>query len=361
MAPRTSHKKAPASRTSNKNRKVTPPNPSGFAENYDADVPGRTRGEHFIFSDAATIVGIKFRQDEQPLDGVRLCLSVDFSTHGVPDKQKWEIWPYIARVRLEGSHGRPGLTLGEFHSSFWHSITPSSDPYKPQTRDVPFVRCFSAVEMTKIEKWREGNDLKVIVNVNGLGHRGTFLTWSYFSEFSKTIARSEWSDLLAAAHVLDDVHLAIPVRDDLRVAEGVKHLRTALAQHVRGDYSGVAQACRKAIDELGIAGFSARPPREVAQFIGNRTEREEYTLEDRTAVVLSAAHMLLHSGSHGGPEERRWQRGDADLVLALTAALLQVAPDRLRNTEPANAAASHDATGKENTANGTLPVRGTKT
>jgi hypothetical protein len=187
--------------------------------------------------------------------------------------------------------------------------------------------------MAAIEKWRDGRDLSVSVNVSGFGSRGTFVTWRYFDEFNGKIPRSEWSDMLAAARFLDHVHLAVPATGDRRLSEGTKYLREALDQHVRGDYASVAQTCRKAVEEIGTAGFGQRTPKEVTEFWGNRQQREQYPLGDRIGIVLQAAKQLLHASAHAGPAERDWQRADADLALAITAALLQVAPSRLTNTE----------------------------
>jgi len=55
-----------------------------------------------------------------------------------------------------------------------------------------------------------------------------------------------------------------------------------------------------------------------------------------------AGLLFLHSGAHAGEEERRWRREDAELALALAGALLQVAPSRLANAEPAPGALASD-------------------
>jgi hypothetical protein len=300
--------------------------------------------EPFHFTDAAKITGVKFHPGEASLDGMRLILSVMFATHGARDGRKWEVWPHEARVYLGANSGNSRILLGEFRStSLSNSIGPACDPYKPDSRDVAFSRCVSPVEMAAIEKWRDGRDLSVTVNVCGFGSRGTFVTWRYFDEFTGKIPRSEWSDMLAAARFLDHVHLAVPATADRRVSEGTKYLREALDQHVRGDYASVAQTCRKAVEEIGTAGFGQRTPKEVTDFWGTRQQREQYPLGDRIAIVLQAAKQLLHASAHAGPAERDWQRADADLALAITAALLQVAPSRLTNTEAGLAPTGGDA------------------
>jgi hypothetical protein len=189
------------------------------------------------------------------------------------------------------------------------------------------------LEISAIEEMRAGRDLKLHVIVTGFGKRGLETTWGYFREYEATIPRSKWMDLLAGARFLDHVHVAVSAKGSRRVEQGAKYLRAALDHHARGDYAEVAQTCRKAIEEIGKAGFGKKPPDEVKRFIEHQSPRL-YTIEERTAVVRMAALLLLHSGSHAGEEERRWQREDSELALALAAALLQVAPSRLASAEP---------------------------
>jgi len=45
------------------------------------------------------------------------------------------------------------------------------------------------------------------------------------------------------------------------------HLRAAIEHHAHGDYSDVAQTCRKAIEAIGQTGFGRKAPKEVAEFL----------------------------------------------------------------------------------------------
>lgn len=290
--------------------------------------------EHFSFDEAAEVTGVKFHHGGPALHGIYLSLNVKFSTHGAPDGKKWEIWPHEASVRLGRSTDRASLYLGAFRPALsYHQIRPSMTPFKSDTTDVSFQRRLTPVEIAAIENWRDDRDLQVSVNVAGFGRRGLTVTWSNFREYTGNIPRSEWFDMLATARLLDTVQLAVPEQGDARLKDGVMHLRAAIEHHARGDYSDVAQTCRKAIETLGRTGFGKKAPKEVAQFLRGQ-EPKEYSLEDRAAIVQVAAMLLVHSGAHAGEEEKKWRRADAELALALTAGLLRVAPLRLPDPEP---------------------------
>jgi hypothetical protein len=294
-----------------------------------------TLDQPFQFRESAEVTSVSFHAGEPALaGGIWLYLNVKFSTHGVPAGPKWEIWPHEAQVRLSRDTHGSSILLGAFRAPLSQSIRPAFSPNKSEVGEVSFLRCFSPAEISAIEKWRDGRDFMVRVNVVGAGKRGTFLTWSYFNEYNGSIPRSVWHDMLVGARFEEHVHLAIPATGDARVKEGLNYLRAALDHHARGSYSDVAQTCRKAIEEIGKAGFGRKAPQDVKALFLHQ-DPKKYTLEERAAIILTAATLLVHSGSHAGEEERDWRRADAELALATTAALLQVAPSRLTNTEQA--------------------------
>lgn len=290
--------------------------------------------EPLVFEQAADITGIEFHAGETALEGYWLNLNVHFATHGAPEGKKWEIWPQEANVRIvSNTGGSPQVNLGAFRAPLTHSIRPAFHAHKSDSTMVPFMRRFSELEITAIEEWRAGQDLKLQVNIAGFGKQGPQTTWSYFRQHDTTVPRSKWMDMLAGVRFQDKVHVAVSARGDRRTEEGAKYLRTAIDHHARADYSNVAQTCRKAIEEIGTAGFGRKPPKEVKDFMLHQDPRK-YTLEDRAAIVKMAAVLLMHAGAHAGEDERRWQRADAELALAMTAGLLRVAPSRLSTAEP---------------------------
>lgn len=288
----------------------------------------------FQFDQAADISNARFVGGEAALDGCWLDLLVTFATHFADTNKKWEIWTQEAQVRLvRGGDQSRQLPLGAFRAALSHSIRPSYHSHKSDQTQVIFRRQFTPMEMTAIEKWRGKEDLHFRISVFGFGKRGTESTWGYFREHAGHMPWSQWRETLARVHYLDQVHLAISAAGDPRVSVGVFHLKEAQEHNIRGDWASVGQSCRKAIEEIGKAGFAKRAPKGVEDFIGDMNTRIKLTLEDRAAIVKLAAHLYVHPAAHGGQEGRRWASEDADLALALTAALLQLAPLRLKKME----------------------------
>lgn len=300
--------------------------------------PQGTYVQPFQFEQAADIMGAVFSGGEPALDGCWLNLAVTFARHGAPKDAEWEIWPQEAQVRLvRGSDNGRQVALGAFRAPPTHRIRPAFNSNKSESETVTFRRRFTPLEMTAIESFRGEEDLRFQVNVFGFGRRGQESKWDYFRQYDARIPRSEWMDTLARMHYLDHVHVAFPVDGDPRVEAGAQYLRTALAHRVRNDYAAVAQTCRKALEEIGTAGFGKKSPKEVKDFFHHQDPRN-YSLDERTAIMRMAAMLLVHAGAHAGEDERSWTRADAELALAVTAALLQVAPTRLKNAELAEAA-----------------------
>ncbi len=297
--------------------------------------PSSAYVQPFTFENAADVTGIAFHVDGEPVpDGVPLLLTVQFSVHQLPDGRAWRIWGHEASVRL--IRGNQRLHLGDFRGHLAQSLTPPHAP-KSQPSSLTFARRFSSAELASIEQWRDGHDLGVHVQVTGVGKRagdGEDLTWSYFREFEQTIPRSKWIDTMTAARRFEEVHLTVTPGTDHRVERALEYLRTGTKAAARTDYPEVGQACRKALEEIDVAGFGRKAPKEVRDFFHHQ-DPKLYTLEERAAIVRLAAKLYLHSAAHAGDDERAWRAPDADLALALTAAILRVAPQRLPRGEPA--------------------------
>jgi hypothetical protein len=344
MSKATTSRRAGRGRLEAKRSLASRPSASG-KPNPKPPAPAPDFNEPFQFRDCADIRGVRFHSGEPALDGIWLNLSVDFLVHGARDGRRWEIWPHEASVYLQRTAGNSRICLGTFRSPLSQSLSPPYDQNRSEPRDLSFRRSFTLLEIGAIEKWRDGQNLKAEINVGGFGRRDAFATWSYFGGSGPyAIARSEWADMLKAAGLQDQVHLVVSAGADDRLKEGVKYLRAAVELHGRANYAAAAQTCRKAIEEIGTAGFGQKVPQEVLQFIRHQDQRG-YSLQERAAIVLMAATLLVHSGAHAGPDERNWHRADAELALAMTAALLQISPSRLAETETSTSSSKDQSAG----------------
>jgi hypothetical protein len=297
---------------------------------------------NFGSTEVAEVESVSLDKGE-PMEGAfQIRVAVTFATYGAPEGVNWKIWPNEVNVWLAKSW--PDRRFWACFRGAGAYLGPSSNLQgKPLKMTLHFTHEFSAAELAALEEWRDGSDLKMKVLVRGFGtlnaetkpeQKTTQTKQDQFRELDTEIPRSRWVDLLAELKFREAVHVHVPIDLEARIVASAEKLREALDHHARGDYQGVAQTCRKALEALGQAGFGRRAPRDIENWLGTRQEREMLSLEDRTAVIEMAARLLCHSGSHAGEEELRWRRFDADLLLAITAGLLHSAPHRLQRVEP---------------------------
>lgn len=252
-----------------------------------------------------------------------------------PDQAKrWQIRPLFADVRLvKDKNAQSRVLWGTFRTHGSYVVPSGTDARRPNAHELIFVREFDAPEIAAMEEWRDGRDLDAHVIVHGFGHRSSEIVHRYFNEAQATIFRSQWEGLLKAIGFHEYVNVRIPVTST-RVENAAARLREAQEQLDDGDHVAVIHTCRKALEALGQAGFGRRTPKDINGWIRTkRDEEEQYTLEDRVAVLQAAARVLCNLGSHEAKEAARIQRYDADLMLAVTAGLLRAAPYRLASAE----------------------------
>jgi hypothetical protein len=90
----------------------------------------------------------------------------------------------------------------------------------------------------------------------------------------------------------------------------------------------------------------------VRDFV-HQQDAKQYSLDDRVAVIMMAAKMFNNAAAHAGDEERQWSRADVDLAMALTAALMRVAPPRLADAVLGDSSAGDETTAGQGTASRT--------
>jgi len=91
-----------------------------------------------------------------------------------------------------------------------------------------------------------------------------------------------------------------------------------------GRYRNTVQECRIALDAIRTAGFGGRAPDEVAQFL--QKNARNLSQAERFSALQIAMQLFLSPAHHDGVPDEEFSREDADLAIAMTAALLRLAP-----------------------------------
>jgi hypothetical protein len=84
------------------------------------------------------------------------------------------------------------------------------------------------------------------------------------------------------------------------------------------------QECRIALEALKTGGVGGRAPAEIAQFL--QKNARNLALAERFSVLQVAMQLFLSPAHHDGVPDEEFSRQDADLAIAMTVALLRLAP-----------------------------------
>jgi hypothetical protein len=80
------------------------------------------------------------------------------------------------------------------------------------------------------------------------------------------------------------------------------------------------------LDELRHAGFGGKAPKAVAAFL--KEKAGTLTQSERYSALKLALELYLSPAHHANAPEEHYTREDADLAVAMTAALLRIAATR---------------------------------
>jgi hypothetical protein len=91
------------------------------------------------------------------------------------------------------------------------------------------------------------------------------------------------------------------------------------------------RGCRLALDELENAGFGGKAPHDVVHFLAERART--LSGSERFSALKVALQVFLSPAHHANAPDEHYSREDAELAIAMTAALLRLAPSRRNNSE----------------------------
>lgn len=158
------------------------------------------------------------------------------------------------------------------------------------------------------------------------------------------VNRDEWLAALRTSGLTDTLTMEIPVPCNAmpNLAAAVTELRRAIEHRHDGHDAETVAACRSVTNALEHAGFGNRAPREVIAFLRENASR--LTLEERYSVIQAALELFCSPAHHQpGPQREDYRRADATFAIAMSAALVSLAPLRGRPaatldnaSEPAN-------------------------
>jgi hypothetical protein len=256
-------------------------------------------------------------QVRQLVGSFELSFSIEVSVHSMRDLARW-ILLHSARVTARSTKGAQ-MEVGR--------LAPDKPVLVQQlTNTTQLSAQFSIAllpqQLAALEDQRDGGDLDFEIAMSGTGGDDKTGQVPTNATLWHRAPRSQWVAQLNGAGAANILLLEVPMPliEPAASARAIdQHLRQAHKHFLDGSYRECVSECRQVTEELGRVS-SGDPYKQL----GNRTDREAMTKEERedavVAVIQTYAHLSAHSPSRGGVMD--FTRSDAKLILSLTAALV---------------------------------------
>jgi hypothetical protein len=152
------------------------------------------------------------------------------------------------------------------------------------------------------------------------------------TKYTFEVSRDSWIGVLESVGYADTLITELRLPTDGVEATALSRRRLAEATTARnfGAYADAMRRCRMAVEELEKKGFGGKAPSEVVAFIKGNA-RKLSTVE-RLSALQTALELFLSPAHHSNAPEDSYTREDADLSIAMTAALLRLWPMRVDDT-----------------------------
>lgn len=191
--------------------------------------------------------------------------------------------------------------------------------------------------LSALETARDGGPLRLTIML--VAHAVSFATYPNFPpgvdttflsvNYSFDVPRDEWIAILESVGYTEVLVTELCLPPEGVEATAASRKRLALAANARnvGGYGEVMRHCRTAIDELKKLGFGGRAPKDVVNFFNQNAGAMSPV--ERLSALQTALHLFLSPAHHANAPEESYTREDADLSIAMTAALLRLWPMRV--------------------------------
>lgn len=263
--------------------------------------------------------------------GAQVHIDVSFRLVEWPWKANGPISLIPQPSELSARTGRGELRLGFALPEPGSVITP---PSHSSTSSVRFTLSLATPALVALEDARNGGALELVMALvahpflvaqsqdhpPGINMRPTSDNYAF------KVPQEQWLALLKSVGYCNTLvtELRLPTSGPEATAKGRERLAQAVSARNDGGYAEAMRRCRIALDELKNAGFAGKAPAEVARFLQDKAGT--MTQAERFSALQLALQLFLSPTHHANAPEEHYTRADAELAIAMTAALLRLAP-----------------------------------
>lgn len=210
-------------------------------------------------------------------------------------------------------------------------------PSHSASETVRFSLFLSTTALSALENARDGGSIKFKVTL--AAHVATLMKTSDYpvgidaaaliESYRFEVPRDDWLAVLRAVGYSETLvtELRLPPEGVDATASSRRRLVQACSARNVGGYGEVMRHCRIALDELKNAGFGGKAPSDVARFLQEKAGT--MSPSERLSALQAALQLFLSPAHHANEPGDSYSREDADLSIAMTAALLRLWPMRV--------------------------------
>jgi hypothetical protein len=269
--------------------------------------------------------------------GIELYVQVAFRLVEWPWTKKGALSLVVQPCEVTARTRRGELKLGIAIPTPTNVIVP---PSHSSTTTIGFSLTLGASAVASLEASRDGRELELLMPlvanpiyllpdrrvpdyVPGIDVRPTRVDYAF------KVPRDQWIAALVSSGYCETLvtELRLPSSGPEPLSPGRQRLSDAVKARNDGGYAEAMRRCRIALDEVQKTGFGGKAPAEVAQFLQERAGTMSQS--ERLSALRVALQLFLSPAHHANAPDEHYTREDAELAIALTAALLRLAAIRL--------------------------------
>lgn len=266
----------------------------------------------------------------QPMTGgILVSLEVSFHVYEWPWDQFGAVSLVPQPVELKARTSQGECLLGLAIPSSGQVVTPMEHS---STASIRFGIPLSMHAISVLEALRDGGFLEVATDLVAHPHlahaHSDTPIYPTTTQLHHEVPREEWLECLRVGGYCETLvsEVKIPDEGPPRTSAARARFCKAVGARDQGEYAETMRRCRIALNELENAGFGGKAPKDVIAFLKDNAGK--LTQAERYSALKVAVELYLSPAHHANAPEEHYSRKDADLALAMTANLLELAVSR---------------------------------
>lgn len=263
--------------------------------------------------------------------GLLVHIDVSVQTVAWPRQERGPVSLVPQPAEVVATTTRGNLSMGIAHPSPDKVLAPGGCTVNETIRyNLPL----SMTALAELESARDGGPLGLTIGLvahphfirREPGHSEGIWVYPAREQLTIRVPKEDWVAMLRDVSYCDTLitELKLPTDGPESTAPGRQRLVRAVDARNEGSYMEAMSRCRIALDEIKKAGFGGKAPQQVVKFLQEKAGTLSHS--ERLTALQVALQLFLSPAHHANALEEHYTREDAELAIAMTAAILRLAP-----------------------------------